>query len=142
MFTNNIECYISRYIGFTQSKKRSCKTFGLTQVNTGIEMPTKKQSKQIKRIAHIKSLVFQAGFTFTAIDQQYKLSRGCAFNTLREPSKAGEEAIATALDVEPVTLWPERYDKITGQRLSPQPSANYDRPPTMRQRQKKLAVQR
>ncbi len=105
-------------------------------------MPSKKQQQQIKRMAHIKSLVFQAGLTFHAIDQQYKLSTGCAYNAMREPSKAGEEAIAAALDAKPSTLWPERYDTLTGQRLSPQPSANYVRPPTMRQRQKEVAVQR
>lgn len=104
-------------------------------------MPEKKLT-QIERIALIKSKIFNAGYTLTAIEQQYKLYKGCAFDTIREPNKAGEEAIAAALDVKPATLWPERYDKITGRRLSPQPAANYDRPPSMRQRQKRMAAQR
>ena len=90
----------------------------------------------IRRAAKIRDALFVRGLTFADIDRRFGLPEGTAYRSAhREPNAGGEAAIAAALAVEPHELWPERYD-ASGQRLSPQPLANYRRPPTMRQRRK------
>lgn len=56
--------------------------------------------------------------------------------TDRTPNEAAERAIAAVLGRDPAELWAERYDE-TGARLSPQPFANYERLPPVRQRRKR-----
>jgi Ner family transcriptional regulator len=90
----------------------------------------------IDRIAEsqrVKNLLELAGYRLSDIDRLHRLPRGSAGESLRQPHLAAERAIAKALGEPAERLWPSRYD-ASGRRLSPQPSANYDRPPTIRQR--------
>lgn len=93
----------------------------------------------IARSAKIKADLFTAGYLLLDIDRKYELSLGTASRTLREPNPQGEAAIAAALACEPHKLWPERYD-ASGQRLSPQPPANYLRPQPRWQRRNDKAA--
>jgi len=98
--------------------------------------------KNLTTQAHlIKAQLALKGWTLYALDREYKLPKGTAGDALRSPNRRGEEAIAAALDVQPHTLWPLRYNQVTGQRLSPQPSKNYERPPTIKQRRKMREAQ-
>lgn len=89
----------------------------------------------IARAAKIKADLFTAGYVLLDVDRAHGLPTGSASKALREPNPRGEAAIAAALAVAPHTLWPERYD-ASGQRLSPQPLANYRRPLPRWQRRK------
>ncbi|PDT05737.1 hypothetical protein CO666_03800 [Rhizobium chutanense] len=100
---------------------------------------TRSPVDRIQEMAAIKAKLLIAGITLTQIDEEYKLPRGTAGTTLREPNKAGERAIAAALGTRPHLLWRTRYH-ASGLRKSPQPPANYERPPTMRQRQNDAAA--
>lgn len=88
----------------------------------------------IIRAGKIKEALFVRGLSFADVDRKYELPAKTAYTTLREPNQRGEEALAETLALEPKELWPERYDAASGQRFSPQPSNNYRRPSTMRQR--------
>lgn len=99
-------------------------------------MNPKRAKALINTAQIIKNKLEQQGYTLAAVDRQFKLPVGTAGDALRNPNKRGEEAIAAALGVQPVSLWPLRYEAVTGQRLSPQPSQNYERPPTILQRRK------
>ncbi len=90
---------------------------------------------KLEELASIKSKLLLAGLSLYDVDRRFNLSRGTAGTTLREPNSAGERAIAAALGTKAHLLWPSRY-RPSGQRRSPQPRENYERPPTMRQRQK------
>lgn len=92
---------------------------------------------RIERAEFIRSRLRIAGWSCRKIDHAYKLKRGTASITLVYAHEAGERAIADVLKVSPASLWPLRYDE-DGKRLSPQPAANYDRPPTHAQRRKAL----
>ncbi len=93
----------------------------------------------IERASKIKDALFVRGITLSDVDRRFGLTDGTARTTLREPNSRGEEALAAALACEPHQLWPERYH-ASGQRLSPQPSENYRRPPTMAQRRNRRAA--
>lgn len=67
----------------------------------------------------------EKGLTFADIDRMAGLRSGIACLTARHPHAAGEEAIAAALDLEPIEIWPSRFNPRTGARLSPQPMRNY-----------------
>lgn len=92
--------------------------------------------KRTRRAEQIKARLALAGFRLCDIERQYRLKRGAAGMAMRIPHEAAEQAIAAVLGVAASELWPERYDRETGQRRSPQPPANYDRLPTIRQRRK------
>ena len=87
----------------------------------------------IRRTAKIKHDLYLAGYTFPDVDRQNDLPRGAAYRAMSEPNEKAEVALAAALACEPQDLWPERYD-ASGQRLKPQPPANYERPQSARQR--------
>lgn len=91
----------------------------------------KSVDRRVRQAALIKSKLLMRGITLASIDKNYRLTEGTARNTLREPNVNGERAIAAALGTRPELLWRDRYH-ASGQRKSPQ---NYDRPPTMAQRQ-------
>jgi Ner family transcriptional regulator len=99
------------------------------------DKPRDISANKLNELASIKHKLILAGLTLSDIDRQYRLPRGTAGTTLREPNAAGERAIAAALGTKAHFLWPSRY-RPSGQRRSPQPRENYERPPTMRQRQK------
>ncbi len=94
----------------------------------------------IERADKIRSALYLRGLSFADIDRKYGLPDKTAITTLREPNKRGEEALADALAYELKELWPERYDAASGHRLTPQPSENYRRPPTARQRRNDVAA--
>lgn len=100
---------------------------------------TRNPIDKIQEVAAIKNRLLIAGLSLLQIDRDYKLPRGTAGTTLREPNAAGERAIAAALGTKPHLLWRTRYH-ASGLRKSPQPPANYERPPTMRQRQNGAAA--
>ena len=75
-------------------------------------------------IARIRAKLIEAGISCSDIDRDFGLYTNQANDALREPNRAGEEAIAKALDTTPAKLWPNRYDR-NGVRLSPQPRSNY-----------------
>lgn len=89
--------------------------------------------RRIRQAQRIKSALERAGYRLRDIDRLYGLKRCAAGRALSEPNEPAEKAIAEALGKEPAALWPERYDP-SGNRLSPQPRSNYDRPPNIRQR--------
>ena len=97
--------------------------------------PAKLGELRVRQALRIKQMLALKGLTLSDIDRQFKLSRGTAGTTMREPNAAGEGAISAALAVSPETLWPDRY--VGGQRKSPQ---DYSRPPTLAQRRKKVAA--
>lgn len=99
-------------------------------------MNKKTAALRIREAQSIKGDLAVLGYSLSDIDRQYGLPAGTARDTLRSPNRRGEEAIADALGVRPSKLWSLRYDRTTGQRLSPQPRTNYDRPPTIPQRRK------
>lgn len=89
----------------------------------------------LDRAEQIKLRLKLAGYPYLRdIDRAFRLPRCTASTTLREPNLKGEKAIAKALGVAPATLWPERYDAASGQRLKPQP--DYERPLPKSQRPK------
>ncbi len=88
---------------------------------------------RLDEMIRVKNLLLTAGFSLLDVDREYQLPRGTAGTTLREPNAAGERAIAAALKALPHLLWRSRYHS-KGDRKSPQPKANYERPPTMRER--------
>ncbi|MBE0529494.1 MAG: helix-turn-helix domain-containing protein [Rhodospirillales bacterium] len=88
-----------------------------------------------KNPIEIRYLLNQAGLTFAEVDRDHGLKTGTARATARYPHRAGEHAIAKALGVPPTELWPSRY-RTDGQRLKPQPAANYCMPPKFPKRQK------
>ncbi len=88
-----------------------------------------------KKPHEIKYLLACRGLTYADIDRTAKLKRGIARTTVRYPHRQGEIAIADALEISPVELWPSRY-RADGQRLKPQPRANYRTAPGIPKRQK------
>lgn len=92
--------------------------------------------QRIRQSQHIKAQLELAGYKLRDVDRQYKLPKCTTGRCLYEPNEAAEKAIAAVLCVAPHTLWRERYDQVTGKRFSPQPLANYDRLPSVRQRRK------
>jgi len=63
---------------------------------------------------------------FYALDRQANLKLGATSKAASIPHKRGEKAIAKALGQHPHAIWPSRYD-AQGERLRPQPVANYER---------------
>ncbi|RVG08840.1 hypothetical protein CN234_16950 [Sinorhizobium meliloti] len=103
------------------------------------DKPRDASPSKLEELAAIKRELLLVGLSLYDVDRRYNLPRGTAGTTLREPNAAGEKAIAAALGTKAHLLWPSRYWP-SGQRRSPQPRENYERPPTMRQRQKTARV--
>lgn len=82
------------------------------------------EQRRLDEVAKIKGMLIRAKLTLTQIDTAYHLPAGTAGNTLYEPHKAGERAIAAALTTKPHLLWRTRYHG-SGRRKSPQPAENY-----------------
>ena len=124
---------VSTFAELIIRKKRLRKSLlihrGATMHSNSISAKT--VDRRINQISKIKSKLLVKGITLASIDKDYRLTDGTARNTLREPNAKGERAIAAALGTRPELLWRDRYH-ASGQRKSPQ---NYDRPPTMAQRQ-------
>lgn len=76
------------------------------------------------RAAKIKYELAVRGLTCSELDRRHDLYRGQCANALYEPDEAGERVLANAIGQSPQDLWPERFDP-TGERLIPQPRANY-----------------
>ena len=66
----------------------------------------KAARRRLDELTRVKNKLFSNGLTLVSIDRRFKLAKGTAGNTLREPNEAGEAAIAAALDTEPHLLWP------------------------------------
>ncbi len=75
--------------------------------------------------ARIHYLLKCRGLTYTDVDRQYGLTPGSARHAARKAHLPGELALADALNLSPRQLWPSRYDGQSGERLKPQPAANY-----------------
>ena len=82
------------------------------------------ESRRLKEVARIRSLLTLNKLTLSAIDKAYDLPAGTAGNAVHEPHVAGERAIAAALKTRPHFLWRSRY-LADGRRKSPQPAENY-----------------
>ena len=82
------------------------------------------ESRRLKEVARIRSLLTLNKLTLSAIDKAYDLPAGTAGNAVHEPHVAGERAIAAALKTRPQFLWRSRY-LADGRRKSPQPAENY-----------------
>jgi len=97
---------------------------------------SEQQLARLANVNKIKSYIALADLTYVDIEERFELYTGCVYDTIHAPNEAGEKAIAEALGKKPSELWPERYDADTGLRLSPQPSQNYSKLPSRRERQK------
>jgi lambda repressor-like predicted transcriptional regulator len=73
----------------------------------------------------IRFLLNRKGSTFAQVDRKHGLKSGVARKAARHPYRAGEIALATTLSIPPERLWPSRYNPLSGERLKPQPGANY-----------------
>ena len=89
-------------------------------------MPRQRSDKSPEEI---RFLLNRKGLTFADIDRMFGLAEGIARNASRRPYLDGELAIAEALSLSPRQIWPSRYSPETGERLRPQPAANYTVPP-------------
>lgn len=85
---------------------------------------SRAERRRLEEVARITSKLIVAELTLAKIDEEYKLPKGTASNTLHEPHLAGERAIAAALNTRPELLWFTRYSS-DGRRLTPQPAENY-----------------
>lgn len=85
---------------------------------------SRAERRRLDEIARIKAKLIRAKITLSQIDKMYSLPSGTAGNAVHEPHVAGERAIAAALKTRPHFLWFSRYHS-DGERLSPQPTANY-----------------
>lgn len=72
----------------------------------------------------LKALLRKQFGTLRAFERQHGLPVQAANAALKRPHDLAEAAIAAALGKHPADLWPSRYD-AAGNRLSPQPPANY-----------------
>ena len=108
-------------MGFKE--KRGCHP--ALQIDKGTEPVVQNTDSRESRREKIKAKLAIAGFSLTRLDELHQMSRGSAQRALNGPHMKGEKAIADALGEPAAKLWPERYDGLTGQRLSPQPRTNY-----------------
>jgi len=72
----------------------------------------------------IKARVRKRGLTLEAIARRAGMSGGALRQALSVPRSQGELAIAAALGVHPMEIWPSRY-RPDGERKRPQPVDNY-----------------
>lgn len=95
-----------------------------------------QNQKKIKEQSSIKEKLHNAGLTFEKISKNYNIPSSTLRSAMSKPHAKAERAIAAALGTLPHLLWRTRYH-ASGQRRSPQ---DYDRVPTMAQRQKEQAA--
>ncbi|KZB51092.1 helix-turn-helix domain-containing protein [Thalassospira xiamenensis] len=93
-----------------------------------------------KRPEEIRYMLNSKGMTFADVDRKCELPDGTSKTASRIPSIEGEWAIAYFLDLPASTIWPSRYDSKTGERLKPQPAANYTDFPRLGHCQKDMAA--
>ncbi|GAB4119827.1 MAG: hypothetical protein Kow00104_02510 [Rhodothalassiaceae bacterium] len=86
--------------------------------------------------ADIRAALEKRGWSFAQVDRAQSLQEGTARKTAVYPHIRGEEAIARVLGLHPRFIWPRRY-AANGERLRPQPAANYKPQPRLMSRQKK-----
>jgi Ner family transcriptional regulator len=70
------------------------------------------------------------GVSFSHVDRVYGLSRRVCWNAAIVPNAKGEAALSDFLGVPAHLIWPGRFD-TKGNRLKPQPFANYHRRPIL-----------
>jgi Ner family transcriptional regulator len=80
--------------------------------------------KADKSAIEIQFMLNSAGWTYAAVDRAHRLRPGIAKAAAHKPCAPGETAIARVLDLPAHRIWPSRYD-AQGNRLKPQPTANY-----------------
>lgn len=85
--------------------------------------------------ADIRAALEKRGWSFARVDLAHALAQGTASKSSVYPHKRGEDAIAKVLGHHPRLIWPSRY-AANGDRLRPQPAANYKPQPRVSQRQK------
>lgn len=99
-----------------------------------------RQPRADKRPEEIRFLLNSKGLTYADVDRMFGLTEGTARTTVRHPHIQGELAVAEALSLSPRQIWPSRYNSRTGERLQPQPAANYTARPKLRHGQKRRAA--
>ncbi len=75
----------------------------------GDTLDDKAKRARLEESKRVRTLIYEWGLTLLDIDRKYKLPRGTAGTTLREPNLAGEKAIAKAVKAKAFELWPSRY---------------------------------
>lgn len=66
----------------------------------------------------IKAAVRKTGISMDELSRQEGFSRGSLRVTLVRPWPRGQEAIAKRLGLPPQSIWPSRYDPVTGEPLT------------------------
>ena len=92
----------------------------------GDTLDDKAKRARLEESKRVRTLIYDWGLTLLDIDRRYKLPRGTAGTTLREPNVAGEKGNRKGRQGKGVELWPSRYH-TNGRRKSPQPRENYER---------------
>ena len=93
-----------------------------------------------KRPEEIQYLLRGKGLTFADVARECGLPESTPRTATRKPSIEGEWAIAYFLELPASAIWPARYDSKTGERLKPQPAANYTDFPRLGHCQKNIAA--
>tara|TARA_R110000796_G_scaffold11478_2_gene38182 strand:- start:81685 stop:81984 length:300 start_codon:yes stop_codon:yes gene_type:complete len=93
-----------------------------------------------KRPEEIQYLLRGKGLTFADVARECGLPESTPRTATRKPSIEGEWAIAYFLELPASAIWPSRYDSKTGERLKPQPAANYTDFPRLGHCQKNIAA--
>lgn len=93
-------------------------------------MDLEAAERRLREIHYIKNELAFRGLTLNFLDRKNGFPIRTCSEALYRANAKGEEAIAAALGVRPHTLWPERYDPLTGQRHSPQHPDVYRRAPS------------
>ncbi|WP_085616414.1 MULTISPECIES: helix-turn-helix domain-containing protein [Thalassospira] len=93
-----------------------------------------------KRPEEIQYLLRGKGLTFADVARKCGLPESTPRTATRKPSIEGEWAIAYFLELPASAIWPSRYDSKTGERLKPQPAANYTDFPRLGHCQKDIAA--
>lgn len=76
----------------------------------------------------IKAAVRKRGITLADVARRHGLKDASLRLALTLPRAEAERAIAAALDLHPMVIWPSRY-RSDGERLRPQPVDNYRHQP-------------
>ena len=87
----------------------------------------------------IKAALEKRGLTLSDLDTAHGLPKGMCSFALSRPHPKGEAAICAALGLQPMVLWPSRYE-LNGLRKRPQPAENYRPRPQAGHRQKSEAA--
>lgn len=71
---------------------------------------SKKASPQDWHPADIKAALAKVGWSLNQLSLQHGMSRSCIGKALAGPYPKSERVIAAALGVQPMDIWPSRYD--------------------------------